>query len=396
MQKSSAKYQVITKSGDTNKFARSFNAILEGSVSLQRRALLFLGAAELFRLIISLPCTSFAKKSTQDYSSLAELIRLEPIENPLLIFRDYEQEPDQETKARIMGDLRRRPDLLKNIIKKLDGEKQIRFTFDNLEIKLLFVPEQRNKYVQSYKTFCTNVIDYLQQKTGLQSPYEQIINPLKEYPKIPLRGTYAYLVHQLGKEYRALCTFSTEKGTSVRYELEGSYFSNHVGGVEVNIDNPCEGTFIVDRRNYSIWQNRTTSLYSLLTVPIEETFHFVMGKYTDQKIAAELGEKSNRSVSEVEKVANYWMSVEEALVGGLSWSVIKDFARKFLKNLPPSALRRIPSQKSRVSRYAFRETGISLVKSLGFKEAISMYQNDPTDFCHLLTKSHQVEEKLLG
>jgi len=377
----------MTKSGDTNKFARPFDAILEGPVSLQRRALLFLGAAELFRLIVSLPCTSFAKKSTQDYSSLAELTRLEPIKKPLLIFRDYEREPDQETRARIMGDLRRRPDFLKNIIKKLDGEKQIRFTFDNLEIKLLFVPELRKKYVQPHKSFCIHVIDYLQQKTGLRSPYEQIINPLKEYPKMPLKGTYAYLVHQLGKEYRALCTFSTEKGNSIRYEFEGSYFSDHLGGVEVDIDNPSEGTFIVDRKNYSIWQNRTTSLYSLLTVPVEETFHFVMGKYTDQKIAAELGEKSNRSVSEVEKVAKYWMSVEEALVGGLSWSVIKDFARKFLKNLPPSALRRIPSQKSGVSQYAFREAGFSLVKSLGFKEAISMYQNDPTDFCRLLTKT---------
>jgi len=366
------------------------DTIKGGPVSLQRRALLFLGAAELFRLIFPLPCTSFAKTSTQDYSSLVELTRLEPIEKPLLVFRDHEKEPDQETRVRIMGDLRRRPDFLKKIIKRLDGEKQIRFTFDSLEIKLLFVPELRKKYLQPYRTFCTNVIDYLQQKTGLQNPYEQIINPLKEYPKIPLKGTYAYLVHQLGKEYRALCTFSTERGTSVRYELEGSYFSDHLGGVEVNIENPREGTYIVDRKNYSIWQNRTISLYSLLTVPVEETFHFVMGKYTDQKITAELKEKSNRSVNEVEKVAKYWMSVEEALVGGLPWSIIKDFARKFLKNLPPAAYRRIPSQNSRASQYAFRETGFSLVKSLGFKEAISMYQNDPTDFCRLLTKSQRV------
>jgi hypothetical protein len=390
MQKSSAEYQVIAKSGDTKKFPRPLDTVKGGPVSLRRRALLFLGTAELFRLIVSLPCTSFAKTSTQDYSSLVELTRLQPIEKPLLVFRDHEKEPDQETRVRIIGDLRRRPDFLKQIIKRLDGEKKIRFTFDSLEIKLLFVPELRKKYLQPYRTFCTNVIDYLQQKTGLQSPYEQIIYPLKEYPKIPLKGTYAYLVHQLGKEYRALCTFSTERGTSVRYEFEGSYFSDHLGGVEVNIENPCEGTFILDRKNYSIWQNRTTSLYSLLTVPVEETFHFVMGKYTDQKIAAELGKKSNRSVTEIEKVAKYWMSVEEALVGGLSWSVIKDFARKFLKNLPPSASRRIPSQNSRASQYAFRETGFSLVKSLGFKEAISMYQNDPTDFCRLLTKSQRV------
>jgi hypothetical protein len=390
MQKSLTKDRVITKSGDANTFARPRNTQLEGPVSLQRRALLFLGAAELFRLMVSLPCSSFAETSTQDYSSLAELTSLEPIEKPLLVFRDYRQESDQETRARIMRDLRSRPALLKNIIKRLDGEKQIRFTFESLEIKLLFVPELRTKYAQPYKRFCTQVIDYLQQKTGLKSPYEQIINPLKEYPEIPLESTYAYLVHQLGKEYRALCTFSTEKGTSLRYELEGSYFSDHMGGVEVNIDSPCEGTYILDRKNYSIWQNRTINLYSLLTVPVEETFHFIMGKYTDQKITAELQEKSNRSVHEVEKVAKYWMSVEEALVGGLSWSVMKDFAKKFLRNLPQSALRRAPSQKSRVSQYAFRETGFSLVKSLGFKEAISMYQNDPTDFCRLLTKSQRV------
>lgn len=387
MQKSLAKELVITKSDDTNKFARSWNPPPEGPVSLQRRAVLFLGAAELFRLMVSFPCPSFAETSTQDYSSLAELTSLEPIEKPLLVFRDYAKESDQETKARLMRNLRSRPDLLKNIIKRLDGEKQIRFTFESLEIKLHFVPELRKKYAQPYKRFCTQVIDYWQQKTGLKSPYEQIINPLQEYPEIPLKSTYAYLVHQLGKEYRALCTFSTAKGTSIRYELEGSYFSDHVGGVEVTIDSPREGTYILDRKNYSIWQNRTMNLYSLLTVPVEETFHLVMGKYTDQKITAELQEKSNRSVYEVEKVANYWMSVEEALVGGLSWSVMQDFAKKFLKNLPQSALRPAPSEKSRVSQYAFRETGFSVVKSLGFKEAISMYQNDPTDFCRLLTKS---------
>ena len=212
MQKSLAKERLITKSDDTNKFARSWNTPPKGPVSLQRRALLFLGATELFRLMVSFPCPSFAEASTQDYSSLAELTSLEPIEKPLLVFRDYAKESDQETKARILRNLRSRPDLLKNIIKRLDGEKQIRFTFESLEVKLLFVPELRKKYAQPYKRFCTQVIDYLQQKSGLKSPYEQIINPLKEYPEIPLKSTYAYLVHQLGKEYRALCTFSTAKG----------------------------------------------------------------------------------------------------------------------------------------------------------------------------------------
>ena len=50
-----------------------------------------------------------------------------------------------------------------------------------------------------------------------------------------------------------------------------------------------------------------------------------MGQYTDRKIEEDLRGSPAWKVFEVQNLANHWMAVEEALVGGLVHTVLRSF-----------------------------------------------------------------------
>lgn len=359
---------------------------LEGPFSIQRRAFILLGGAELLSLILPFRGLCFANLPTKDYSLLYELTQLESIDKPLLNFCDYAEDPDQETKDRIMSSIALRKDLLERVFSKLGSMNQVRLTFDSLQVKLLFVPEIREKIADAYKKFCTQAIDYVLDKTKLPNPYHAIVNPLEANPKLPSEGKIAYLVHQLGKQYKAICTFINSEGRSAKYELKGAFFSKHLGAVDVDIEFPQEGVYKLTRRNYSIWQDRAKDLCMLLSIPIEETFHFIIGRYTDRKIEEELKKQTVTNVSEVKRIADYWMSVEEALVGGLAKIFIRDFLRGQSGKLSSSQVELDQKKYSQIPQYKFRSAGIILVERMGYKQALDLYMSNPEDFDKLLNR----------
>jgi hypothetical protein len=250
---------------------------------------------------------------------------------------------------------------------------------------LLFVPELREKYADAYRRYCSDAIDYVLVKTKFDNPYLGIYNPLEQYPETPLEGITAFTVHQLGKQYKALCTLSGEEGRSVKVEVEGAIFSNHLGAVALLIDNPKDGLFLLRRKNYTIWQNRTKNLFTLLSIPLEETFHFIMGQYTDRKIDEKLKRLDEPKVFEVQNLANHWMAVEEALVGGLVHKLLGDFIQRTSIELPDSEIERDIEEKAHLPRYKFRKTGIATVNKMGCREAINLFREDPELFSKLVT-----------
>ena len=369
---------------------------LEEPFSLERRALLLLGGAELLNLILPWRGLCFASVPKKDYSLLYELTQLESIDEPLLTFCDYGEDPDQETKDRIMSDIALRQDLLERVFSKFGSTNQVRLTFDSLQVKLLFVPEIREKFADAYKKFCTQAIDYILHKTKLGNPYHAIVNPLEANPKIPGEGKIAYLVHQLGKQYKAICTFTNEEGRSVKYQLKGAFFSKHLGAVDVDIEFPQEGVYKLTRRNYSIWQDRAKNVCTLLNIPIEETLHFIIGRYTDRKIEEELQKETVTNVSEVKRIAEYWMSVEEAIIGGLAKIFIRDFLKGQFGKVSSSQIELDHEKYSQIPQYKFRSEGITLVERMGYEQALDVYMSDPGNFNRLLIRHSKQHDSHLG
>jgi hypothetical protein len=350
----------------------------------QRRALLFLGAAGALEFFICPLGFSHAWREEESHPSFLDLSRLDPIDEPLLTFRDYEDDPDQEVKAYILRALAKQPALLQKIGGETGLKKRISVAFESLQIRLLFVPELRQKYADEYKQYCASALDYVLGKMELDNPYLRIVNPLEEYPEIPSHGITAYTVHQLGKQYKALCTLSGEDDHTLKLALEGAIFSNHLGAVTLNIKNPREGHFLLNRRNYSVWQNRTKNVLTLLSIPIEETFHFIMGQYTDRRIQEELRGLSEPKQREVQNLADHWMAIEEALVGGLVHKLLGDFLRRTRTNISSYELEQKDEKKTPLPQYKFRKTGMTVVKRLGCRQAIKLFKEDPAAFRRLV------------
>jgi hypothetical protein len=232
----------------------------------------------------------------------------------------------------------------------------------------------------AYERYCRSVLDFVFARLQMPNFYTSIVTPQQAYPSIPQTGVTAFLVHQLGKEYQAKCHFSAENGNTVRYLLKGAVMSSHVGAVDVVIDSPQQGEYRIARRNYSIWQNHASNVTALLQVPVEETLHYILGRYTDQKVKSDLMQREAPKVAEVQHMADHWIAVEEAAVGGLVAALLAEYASKNALPIPAGDEKRVSGPQKNLAQYKFREPGIRLVEALGYRQALDIYKADPAEF----------------
>ncbi|NNF98895.1 MAG: hypothetical protein HKM93_05920 [Desulfobacteraceae bacterium] len=314
------------------------------------------------------------------HEQVAALGHLKPYDKPLLKFSKLNESTDFEIEALILKDISGRSDLIQKVKSRLGDDPDIRFSMDSLKVRLLFVPEIRANYAESYERFCRNITSFIFGKVNIPDFYSQLVTPMLEYPEIKDDGVSAFMVHQLAKEYVATCKFSNVSGDHVRYRIKGAAFSNHLGAVDLNIDNPEDGSFKLNRGNYTIWQNRVQNPYMLFVVPVEETLHYILGPYTDRTIHTELDDLSAASVSQVKTLAQDWMMVEEAIVGGLISLIIDEYSRKYQKDLPTVQIRQHFAEMRNIPQYKYRFNGIKLVRDLGIDRSYEMYREDPMEF----------------
>jgi hypothetical protein len=78
------------------------------------------------------------------------------------------------------------------------------------------------------------------------------------------------------------------------------------------------------------------------------------------------------------------ISVEEAIVGGLVHAVFPSIVQKYIPDLPTSWIETDIETKSTFKKYRYLLNGINIVKQLGYKESIKMYQNNPMAFRRLV------------
>ncbi|MFH1122765.1 MAG: hypothetical protein V1758_03810 [Pseudomonadota bacterium] len=357
----------------------------------------FLGRATLALLLaVAASCIMLWRPDRpKDYSRLVELIMIEDREEPLLVFSDFVDGFDAENYRANLKYLQEHPGLLREIQKDLDGG-EIRWRLEGLSQRLLFVPEVREDYAALYESYCQDVINDILDKAGLDNPYHDIGILLEERPEISNEqsGVRAFLVHNLAKESLATYAFSNQEDKSVKMDLRGRQFVGEVGSFTTNIYLKEDGTFEFAREGYTIWQDSAKNPYTALMVPAEETMHIALREYTESAIKESLELRGVRDTDEVKKIAEEWMAVEEAVVGGCVHSLLPGILKRYLPDLPASMIEEDLDAKRDFKKYRHLKRGVEMVNALGYGKAIELYREDPATFKALLLGDGSVTSKM--
>jgi hypothetical protein len=210
--------------------------------------------------------------------------------------------------------------------------------------------------------------------------YAAITSPNESYPPLSQTGISAFLVHRLAKDYRAVCRFTAESGRSVKYKASGAIFSNHLGAVDLEIQLTAPGQYGLTRKAFTIWQNHTENLYTLMSIPVEETLHYQLGKATDREIEASMKNHPPENLYAAQRLAEEWMAVEESVVGGLVNRVLDRYCTQHHMAIPTFVAGKTRPAVPSLHQYRYRKRGIQLVENLGFQEAMALYMDSPSNF----------------
>lgn len=356
-------------------------------LNLTRRQLMALGLVGLAEwCLLSAPSAHAALQD--DWEQVSLIPEIGGRDGPLLIFRDFEADPDVEVMRHLRHQLGQRKDLLDQVQKKIGPVKKVRLSIEALEVRLMFVPQSDARHAVAYHRFCQGITNYFFEMVQEDNFYTAISSPRQNHPLITETGISAFLVHRLAKRYQAVCRFTDESGRRVSYRVSGAIFSNHVGAVDLEIQMLDQGQFGLSRKPFTIWQNDADNLYTLLSVPVEETLHYYLGRATDREIAVWFRNEPPDSLHTAWEVAEAWMAVEEAVVGGLVNEVIARYCRDHQLAMPASAWNGLPPAATALPQYRHRDQGLRLVERLGFREVMAMYRQSPSDFRTQLLQQH--------
>lgn len=336
------------------------------------------------------PPTRVADAALQeDLEILSHIPKMAERDGPLLVFRDFVADPDTEIEQHIRLQLGQRKDLLDSLKEKIGFEKQIRLSVEEMQVRLMFVPQMPEGRAAAYYRYCLGVTDFLFEMSQTDNFYAAITSPKESYPSLSETGISAFLVHRLAKDYQAVCRFTAESGRSVKYKVTGANFSNHLGAVDLEIEMLASGQFGLTRRPFTIWQNNGNGFFTLLSVPVEESLHYYLGAATDRQIAEIMRQTPPKHLAEARLLAEEWMAIEESVVGGLVDRVLARYCAQHQMAFPDSVSDEMHAAISSLRQYRYRERGIQLVQNLGFREAMDLYLENPANFRDQLILQHE-------
>ncbi|MBW2469972.1 MAG: hypothetical protein JRE62_11770 [Deltaproteobacteria bacterium] len=324
-------------------------------------------------------------ENTNDYTRLLELIQLDDRQQPLYPFNDFEEDFDRASYRATQQYFNEHPGLIERIKRSLKGGK-LQWKLKNLKHRLLFVPESRPEYATLYKNYCLDVIRAILNKTGFDNPYDSIQTLNHSKPEIngAKGGVTAYVVHNLAKEYVSTYIFSDQTDKKVKIELKGQLYSGEVGAYSSTLVMNADGTIEFLKDKYTIWQNSAENPYTALMVPAEETLHIALREHTERAIRNTLAGLDPQSPKNAQKIVEDWIAVEEALIGGIVFSLLPPILEDYLRELPASWIEEDREVKNQHKKYRHLDKGISLVEEIGYQEAIRLYSADPPAFRDLL------------
>jgi hypothetical protein len=316
----------------------------------------------------------------EDLELVSHIPGLAERDGPLLVLRDFKSDPDVEIEQYIRSQLSQRKGLLLQLKEKLGFENQVALSVEKLQVRLMFVPQAPNGHTEAYERYCRNVTDFVFKSARADNFYATIASPKQSRPAIADSGISAFLVHRLAKAYQAVCRFRAESGKDVRYHVDGAIFSSHIGAVDLDIQWLADGQFGMKRRPFTVWQTDTENLYTLLSVPVEETLHYLLGKATDRVIASSLKDDPPLTAHAAREMAQEWMAVEESVVGGLVDHILRKYCKPHHVNTSSFATEETIPVVPSLSQYRYRRQGLRLVRHLGMETALAMYLDSPAEY----------------
>lgn len=346
---------------------------------LTRRQVMALGATSLATWLLS-PMQLANAVVEEDLEMLSHMPQRAEREGPLLVFRDFVADPDGEIEQHIRLQLSQRKDLFSLLKKKIGFEKRVRLSVEDIQVRLMFVPQLQEGPAAAYHRYCLGVTDYFFEVTRTENFYTAITSPTERYPILSETGISAFLVHRLAKDYRAVCRFTAESGASIKFKATGTIFSNHLGAVDLEIELLAADQFSLKRKPFTIWQNNSNGFSTLMAVPVEETLHYYLGAATDRHIYDIMQQAPPENLAAAKLLAEEWMAVEESVVGGLTDRVLSRYCERYRMTLPLTVGAEMQSASTTLPQYRYRDRGIQLVQDLGLHEAMALYLDSPASF----------------
>jgi hypothetical protein len=353
---------------------------------VRHNVLLVLILSGIFFLISTSVCMPVNEaKPPIDYSRLIEFIKAANADTPLYPFAPFEKELDFTVHQLNLSYINNHPGLLKKIRLALNT-KELQWKLENFKYRVVFVPETREEYATLYKSYCTDVIDYVLTKTQLKNPFSAITNLNSEKPSVSEinEGITAFIVHNLAKEFVYTYGFYNPQQKKVIIELDHKSFIGEVGSYISTVSQAGDGNFVFVKNNYTIWQNSAENPYTALMVPVEETLHINLRDYTESAIRETLRSGMKPDIDDVTRIVEEWVAVEEAITGGLVNGLLPDFLSNVITEFKPTWIESDLTTKSTMKRYRYLKKGIQIVENLGVIKSIHLYRESPYAFRDLL------------
>ena len=339
-------------------------------------------SAIIFCALFLFSCSLFTpRKPCADYSRLVEFMRLQDRSDPVYPFNDFVNRFDAESHKATLANLSKRKELIGKIRKDLGGE-DVQWKLEDFEQRLLYVPETREEYAALYENYCHDVIDFILAETDLKNPYTHIETLNQAKPEIPHdKGVTVFLVHNLAREYVGTYAFFNENHEKeVKISMRGRKYIGEIGSYSSTLEIQEDGSVKFTHNRYTIWQNSAELPYNALTVPIEETLHIALRRNTEAAIRDQLSTLEKKSQQDVERIVEDWISVEEAMVGGLVEIFFPQVVSRYISGFSQAEIKRSVQNKSSLHRYRYLQKGIQVVGTMGFKSALEIYRQDPAMF----------------
>ena len=314
-----------------------------------------------------------------DLEKVSRGTRMPDHEGSLLVLQDFKNDPDVEIERHLRRQLPRRQDLLQRIQQKIGFEKRVGLSIEAIQVRLLFTPQSREDTAKAYLRYCRDITDRIFRVSGMDSFYAAITCPEASFPPIAASGITAFLIHRLVKEFQAVCKFTAESGESIKYTVSGAIYSNHLGAVDLEIQATAPGRYELARKPYTIWQNDTADLYTLMAIPIEETLHYLLGVATDRQLRQAMQVQAPQSLADARALAEEWMAVEESVVGGVVDQLLRIYCTENGISLP-APRKDDPRTVPPLRQYRYRQRGLQVVADMGFQDAMALYLESPTRY----------------
>ena len=131
---------------------------------LTRRQVMTLGVMGLAGWMLS-PVRIAAAALQDDLERVSHIPQMAEREGPMLVFRDFVDDPDVEVEQHIRLQVSQRMDLLGLLRKKIGFEKQVRLSVEDIQVRQMFVPQLKEDHAIAYHRYCRDITDYLDRKS---------------------------------------------------------------------------------------------------------------------------------------------------------------------------------------------------------------------------------------